>query len=321
MLKFGLISKWHVHASGYANQLKNDPRTTIAAVWDEDPERGAAWAAELGAPFIADYAAFLASDIDAVACDSPTMMHKQLLVAAAKAGKHIFTEKLLAASSEDAEAIAEAVREAGVTFTISLPVKCSPAVLYIKSLIDEGKLGTVTGARFRRSHGGVSNGWLPKYWFDVSASGGGALMDLGAHPVYVLAELLGAPKRVTALMSELYGTGSDENCIALAEFEGGVLATMETAFVTEGVPDLLEVYGTGGAVFMRGGEVWQNIGDGPEEVDDFPPSLDNPLAQFISACLDGTAEPAGLGLADGLVMTRIVEAAYKAEADGCTVVL
>ena len=84
---------------------------------------------------------------------------------------------------------------------------------------------------------------------------------------------------------------------------------------------MLEVYGTGGAVFMRGGEVWQNIGDSPEEADDFPPSPESPLTQFVGCCLDGTAAPAGLGLEDGLVMTRIVEAAYKAEADGCTVAL
>lgn len=321
MLKFGLISKWHVHASGYANQLKNDPRTTIAAVWDEDPERGAAWAAELGAPFIADYAAFLASDIDAVACDSPTMMHKQLLVAAAKAGKHIFTEKLLATTNEDAQAIAEAIKQAGVTFTISLPVKCNPAVLYVKDLIDTGKLGRVTGARFRRSHSGVSNNWLPDYWFDTTATGGGAFMDLGAHPVYIMAGLLGAPQRVTALMSNLYGTSGDENAIALAEFEGGVLATMETAFVTEGVPDLLEVYGTGGAVFMRGEQLCQNLGEGMEEVLILPQAPENPLGQFMQACADGAAEAPGLGLEDALVMTRIVEAAYAAEQSGGTVVL
>jgi predicted dehydrogenase len=144
-------------------------------------------------------------------------------------------------------------------------------------------------------------------------------MDLGAHPVYIMAGLLGAPKRVTAMLTNLYGTSSDENAIALAEFEGGVLATMETAFVTEGVPDLLEVYGTGGAVFMRGGELMQNIGNGPEEVDDLPARLD-PMEQFISACLAGEKEAPGLGLHDALVMTRIMEAAYKADATGNTVV-
>ncbi|MDR2686237.1 MAG: Gfo/Idh/MocA family oxidoreductase [Oscillospiraceae bacterium] len=321
MLNIGLISKWHVHAPGYAKQLKEDPRVRIAAVWDEDPERGAQWARELGAAFIADYGEFLAGDIQAVVCDSPTAMHAELLTGAANAGKHIFTEKLLAPTVKEAEQIAGAVRKNGVTFTISLPCKGDRAVLYVKRLIEEGKLGRVTAARFRRSHNGVD--WLPKYWFDTAQSGGGALMDLGAHPVYVLGGLFGAPKRVTALMAELFGTGSDENTVALAEFEGGILATMETAFVTQGVPDLLEVYGTGGAVYVRGGEVARNIGDGMEAVppEDLPEGMPNPLSRFIQACLDGVAEPEGLGLEDGILMTRITEAAYEADRSGRTVTI
>ncbi|MCL2495253.1 MAG: Gfo/Idh/MocA family oxidoreductase [Oscillospiraceae bacterium] len=320
MLNIGLISKWHVHAGGYAKQLSQDERVTIVSVWDEDPERGKEWAEELGAQFFADYDEFLASDIQAVVCDSPTTWHEKLLTKAAQAGKHVFTEKLLAPTTQEAEQIAQAVREAGVTFTISLPCKGDRSVQYVKQLIQDGKLGQVTGARFRRSHNGVN--WLPKYWFDLAQSGGGALMDLGAHPVYIMGDLFGVPRRVTALMTELFGTGSDENTIAVAEFEGGVLATMETAFVTQGVPDLLEVYGTGGAVYVRAGQVVQNIGDGWEEVDyeDLPEGKPNPLSQFIQACLEGISEPEGLGLEDGILMTRITEAAYKADASGQTVV-
>ena len=96
---------------------------------------------------------------------------------------------------------------------------------------------------------------------------------------------------------------------------------METAFVTQGVPDLLEVYGTAGAVYVRGGEVAQNIGDGMESVppEALPAGQPGPLSQFIQACLDGVAEPAGLGLEDGILMTRITEAAYASDAGGRTV--
>ena len=67
----------------------------ITCVWDEQPERGQAWAQELGVPFVADYGALLArSDVDAVLIDSPTNMHKDLMVRAAQAKKHIFTEKM-----------------------------------------------------------------------------------------------------------------------------------------------------------------------------------------------------------------------------------
>lgn len=323
MLNIGLISKWHVHAEGYANRLREIPQANIAAVWDEDPARGAQWAQQLGVPFYADYSEFLSSDIQAVVCDAPTTMHAELLTQAANAGKHIFTEKLLAPTMAEAEAIAAAVRSNGVAFTISLPAKGNPSVQYIKQLIKNGTLGQVSAARFRRSHSGVSDNWLPAYWFDVSASGGGALMDLGAHPVYVLADFFGVPKRVTAMMTNLCGTSSDENTIALAEFDGGILGTMETAFVTEGVPDLLEVYGTKGAVYMRGNKLVQNIGNGMEDVpaQALPAERPDCLSQFIQCCLQGIAEPEGLGLEDALHMTRITEAAYQAEQTGQCITL
>jgi len=83
MLTFGLISKWHVHAKDYANHILRNSLGRIAAVWDEDPARGAAWAGELGAVFYADYDAFLAAETQAVVCASPTTMHEELLVKAA----------------------------------------------------------------------------------------------------------------------------------------------------------------------------------------------------------------------------------------------
>jgi len=323
MLKIGMVSRWHVHAPGYAEQIANNPDATITAVWDEDPARGKAWAEELGVAFYEGYDEFLASDIDAVLCNSPTTAHFELLGKAARAGKHIFTEKLLETTVEKTQMLADEIKKAGVTFTIALSVKSHAPVLYMKRLIENGTLGQVTGARFRRSHSGVSGGWLPAHWFDVLNTGGGAMMDLGAHPVYMIAELLGAPKRVAALMTNIFGSTSDENAIAVAEFEGGALATMETAFVTDGVPDLLEVYGTKGAVFMRGNAVQQNLGDGMEDVpaEKMPKANDAPLTQFIQACADGVKAPAGLGLDDALVLTKIIVAAYEAEQNGKTMKL
>ncbi|MDR3314807.1 MAG: Gfo/Idh/MocA family oxidoreductase [Oscillospiraceae bacterium] len=324
MLRIGLISFWHVHAPGYAKDLDTWEETEITAVWDELPARGQEWAEKLGVAFEADYDAFLArEDIDAVACGAPTTMHAALLAKAAAAGKHIFTEKLLTPGAVECAALCRAIRASKVTFTISLPCKCSPEALYIKALVESGALGKVTGARFRRSHSGVSDNWLPAYWFDTAMTGGGALMDLGAHPVYILAWLFGAPTRLTALLNNPEGTSSDENAIALAEFPGGILGTMETGFLTNGVPDLLEVYGTEGAVYLRGNELAQNlrsegVGLRPVTQEELPAAKPAPLRQFVEACLAGVDAPAGLGLEDALVMTKMIEASYKANASGVT---
>jgi predicted dehydrogenase len=189
-------------------------------------------------------------------------------------------------------------------------------MIYAKNLVDSGTLGRISGGRMRRSHGGVSDKWLPEYWYDVSQTGGGAMMDLGAHPVYMMTFLFGVPVRLTGLMSNLYGTASDENAVVLAEFPGGVIASCETAFVTYGVPDILEVYGSEGSLFIWGNEIklvtraLAGAGVKIAEPGNLPPNKPSPLMQFINACADGTGTPEYLGLDDALIMTKIIEAAY-----------
>ncbi|MCL2472829.1 MAG: Gfo/Idh/MocA family oxidoreductase [Treponema sp.] len=324
MLNVGVISTWHVHAKGYVHELLESGKVHVAALWDENPGKGKAAAAEWKTDFEADFDKFIArKDFSAVICNSPTSMHPALLSKAAAAGKDIFTEKLLAVTTAEAEKLAGEIRKAGVIFTISLPLLSNPAVLYVKKLVDTGALGRITGARFRRSHSGVSDHWLPDYWFDTSLTGGGAMMDLGAHPVYILSFLFGAPKRLSGLTTRPFGTSSDENAIGLAEFKDGILGTMETAFVTFGVPDLLEVYGTEGSVFMEGGKVRVSTKslDGLSYSDakpkSLPAALPSPIMQFVDACTS-RKNPEYLGLDIAVLMTRIIEGIYHSDKSGTT---
>ena len=83
MIKVAMLSKWHVHASGYAGQLKNNGKAEITCVWDDDAARGEAWAKELGCEFVADLDALLArDDVEAVICDTPTTAHHDVLIKA-----------------------------------------------------------------------------------------------------------------------------------------------------------------------------------------------------------------------------------------------
>ncbi|MCL2318459.1 MAG: Gfo/Idh/MocA family oxidoreductase [Treponema sp.] len=326
MLNVGLISTWHVHAAGYVKQLQDSGKVAIAALWDENPAKGRKAALEWKTEFEEDFDKFIArKDFSAVICDAPTAMHPVLLSKAAAAGKDIFTEKLLAVTGAETEALAEKIRKAGVIFTISLPLRSNPAVLWVKQMVDSGALGRVTGARFRRSHSGVSDHWLPDYWFDTAMTGGGAMMDLGAHPVYVLSFLFGSPKRISGMTTRPFGTSSDENAIGLAEFKDGILATMETAFITFGVPDLLEVYGTEGSVFMQGSDVrvttksLDGLSYNNARPKTLPPARPAPILQFVDACISRSGSPEYLGLDDAVTMTRMIEAVYQSDRKGQTI--
>lgn len=319
MVKVAMLSKWHVHAGGYAGQLKHSGKVDIVAVWDDNTARGEAWAKELGCEFIADLDALLArDDIEAVICDTPTTDHHDILIKAAKAGKHIFTEKALCPTVAECLDVKKAIEEAGVIFTISYPQRGRPCVQFAKKMIEEGAFGKITLVRSRDAHNGVSGNWLPDYWFDKDAAAGGAMMDLGCHPMYLLAHFLGKPKRVTGLFTAPYGKPVDENAVAIAEFADGAIGIAETGFVSVGSPQTIEIYGTEGSMIAHGEDVQFQSKKLAGVVNgfikpDLPNWTESPLMQFINAVEKGTGSPKYLGIDDAIALTELLENAYKGD--------
>ena len=134
MIRLALLSSWHVHARDYVQQASANPATTITAVWDETPERGRAQAHALGVPFYENLPELLAqAEVDGVMVTTPTTMHREVIIAAAQAGKHIFTEKVLAPTLRECTEIAAAVEQAGVVLVVSLPRLSSGSTLAIKA--------------------------------------------------------------------------------------------------------------------------------------------------------------------------------------------
>ena len=116
----------------------------------KSPKEAKKNAKEIGAAFEADLDALLGrNDVDAVVINTPTNMHREVMVAAAKAGKHIFTEKVMALTVRECEEIAQAVREAGVKFCISFPHRTMPHNLFAKKVVDEGLIGDITLLRIQ----------------------------------------------------------------------------------------------------------------------------------------------------------------------------
>ena len=327
MIKVAMLSKWHVHAGGYANQLKNSGKVEITCVWDDDTARGEAWAKELGCDFVADLDALLArDDVEAVVCDTPTTAHHDVLIKAAKAGKHIFTEKALCPTVAECLDVKKAIEDAGVTFVISYPQRGRPCVQYAKKLMDEGAFGKVTMVRTRDAHNGVSGNWLPDYWFEAKDAAGGAMMDLGCHPMYLLAYFLGKPKRVTGMFTNIYGKPVDENAVAIAEFADGALGVAETGFVSVGSPQTLEIYGTEGSLISHGEDCMVTSRHVPGAENGFikpelPAGKTSPLMQFVEALENGTPAPEALNIDAAIALTELLENAYKGDESGTIVTL
>ncbi|MFA6947364.1 MAG: Gfo/Idh/MocA family oxidoreductase [Eubacteriales bacterium] len=319
MLKVAMLSKWHVHAGGYANTIKNSGVAEITCVWDDDIARGEAWAKELGCDFVADLDALLArDDVEAVACDTPTTMHHDVLIKAAKAGKHIFTEKALCPTVAECEEVKAAVVASGKTFVISYPMRGTGIVQFAKRMIEAGEFGKISLIRIRNGHNGVSGGWLPEYWFEKKDAAGGAMMDLGCHPMYTLAYLGGKPKRVTGMFNAPFGSKVDENALATVEFENGALGIGETSFITYATKEMIEIYGSDATLLAVGGDV-QYISKNSEKYvrgwihPTLPENHPIPLVQWLHACAEGKPSPEGLGIDDAIALTELLEKSYIAD--------
>ncbi|MBN1342280.1 MAG: Gfo/Idh/MocA family oxidoreductase [Phycisphaerae bacterium] len=329
MLNVAMLSGWHVHAKGYAGELSRLPDVRITTVWDEQPDRGKAWAEELGAAFEADLARAVArEDVAAVVCDAPTNMHPEVMIAAAEAGKHIFTEKVMALTVRECNQIAAAVRKAGVTFCISFPYRTAPMALFAKRVAEEKLIGDVTLLRVRVAHNGASAGWLPEHFYDPTTCGGGAMMDLGAHPMYLARWILGEPLRVSSTFNA-YTTGHavEDNSVSVIEFAGKAIAIAETSFVSTHSPFQLDLYGTEGTLCVGGPEEKVRIRSNkiassvpgwvtPAEL---PAALPRPIELWARALIDGTETP--FGLDDGVQLTELMEAAYLSHREGRQVML
>ncbi len=324
MVNVALLSKWHVHADDYARQAMNHEQVSVKLVWDEDEQRGKKWAEKLGVPFEAHLTSvFRNEEIDAVIIETPTTQHKEVIIEAAKNKKHIFTEKVLALTVEDCNDIFEAVKENGVNLMVSLPRLTETDYLYAQEALDQGLLGKLTTIRCRLAHNGAvpiaehPNGWLPKHFFNLLECGGGAFIDLGAHPIYLSNRLAGKVKAVTAKFQHTTDREVDDNAVAILEYDSGTLGIIETGFLSTGSPFQLELYGTEGTLLIEDSNIRlksKKLDDVWIEPKKLPDPLPKPFEQWVKQIVSN--ENATLTYGDFLDLTLVNEAAMASNQEG-----
>ncbi|GIO29294.1 MULTISPECIES: Gfo/Idh/MocA family protein [Paenibacillus] len=250
MIKIGKISYWHVHAWDYTKQAGEHPDTEIVAVWDENPQRGREAADKQGVAFYESLDEMLSrDDIEGVIVDAPTRMHREVMLKAAAAGKHIFTEKVLAPTLHEANEILEAVKRHNVKLTVSLPRLNDGYTLAIRDILDQELLGKITLVRVRLSHNGATAGWLPDHFYKPEDTFGGALIDLGCHPMYLTRLFLQQePVEVKAEYGYVTGKEVEDNAVASLSTPSGAIGIVEAGFVNSFSPFCIEIHGTDGTL-------------------------------------------------------------------------
>jgi predicted dehydrogenase len=233
-VRIGLIGAGGIAGAHVAGYLRNPDTVTFAAVADPVRESAEKRAGDTGAAIYADYRDMLAhADIDAVDICLPHHLHKDAIVAAARAGKHILCEKPLCLTPEEAREVSAAVAEAGVTLMCAHNQLFLPAVAKAKALIESGTLGRVYEVRttdsFFNDFDPENMGWRAH----ASTSGGGELIDTGYHPTYLLLHLAGgSPVEVSAMLAthRLTFMEGEDSATVLVRFDNGVIGTIVTSW-------------------------------------------------------------------------------------------
>lgn len=321
----GIAGFWHVHAGDYARDATEHPGTRVVAGWDADPALAAEGTERLGLERAESLDALLARpDVDAITVTTATADHSEVISRAIRAGKHVFTEKLLAPTVAESEALAAQARDAGVALVVSLPRLSQREIVAASSLVESGALGTITYARVRMAHDGWLGGWLPERFADPVAAIGGAFADLGCHPAYLVQRFLGArPSRITAAYGRVTEHAVEDNVVVVAQYEDGALGVAEASFVTMPGAFAFEVRGTRGSLLFGFGRE-ELIGKGGELGDDWAPvalgePAQAPFDLWVEAARGG-ADPTD-NVRAAIELTRFVVAANAAAVNGAAVEL
>jgi len=190
-------------------------------------------------------------EVEMVSITAPNRLHAQIAIDAARAGKHVVCEKPLCLTIEEADAMIDACRKAGVLLLYAEELFFAPKYLKAKQLADEGAFGRVHLVKQGEKHSGPHAEW---FW-DVEQSGGGAVMDLGCHGIAFCWWFLGKPniKSVYSQMTTQVHherTQGDDEAVTIIEFASGAVGMVESSWNRPGgMDDSIEVFGDKGQTY------------------------------------------------------------------------
>ncbi|MFF5493568.1 Gfo/Idh/MocA family protein [Streptomyces aquilus] len=275
---FGWMGR--VHTQAYARLPHHFPqlplRPELVTVADEVPGRAEQAAEQYGfASATRDWREVAADPrVRAVSITAPNFLHREIGVAMAEAGKHIWIEKPVGLTARDAGAVADAVAQAGVQGTVGFNYRNAPAVQAARELIAAGEIGAVTHIRIRLFSDYAAHPEGALTWrYERERGGSGVLGDLASHGVDLARHLLGDIESLTAdtaifvperarptgaTAGHTRATGgepgpveNDDYVNCLLRFSSGARGVLEACRVSVGEQNNygFEIHGTTGAVF------------------------------------------------------------------------
>ncbi|HYJ37853.1 MAG TPA: Gfo/Idh/MocA family oxidoreductase [Chitinophagaceae bacterium] len=264
------------------------------------------------------------NDIDVIYIVLPPSMHKEYVIRAANAGKHVWCEKPMAITEAECKAMIDACNANKKKLAIGYRLQHEPNTQAWRKIVNQKSLGKVTRVNCAAGYfDGRTN-----HWKQNKALGGGVMYDMGVYPIQGVR--MGTGMEPVAIVSaktsttrpEIYKNGLDETAIATLEFPGGILGDIKTSF-GENV-NFIDISAEKGAIKIAPYSSYSGQkGSSPLGEIHFPYQI--PFQQAKQMDDDALSimqnQPMLVPGEEGLRDIRIVEAIYKSAASGQRVML
>lgn len=265
--------------------------------------------------------AIASKDVDAVLIATPTPFHLEYILAAAKAGKHIFCEKPFCRTEAECREAIAAAKKGGVKLFVGHVVRYFHEFEAMKAQLESGKIGAPGFVKISR--GGIFPGG-PKSWFANYAMSGGVTLDCMIHDFDWVRYVFGEPERIYAKALMRGGAQPMDYCQATMRMKSGLIATIIGTWAhPAGFRVQAEICGAGGIIQYDSADapmsaMKRDTGSGPSMIVPGSPVLVSPYQRewedfvgWVTRARDPRVTPE-----DGLIAVRMAEAALKSSETG-----
>jgi UDP-N-acetyl-2-amino-2-deoxyglucuronate dehydrogenase len=335
----GLIGAGNISGT-HARAAAAIPGVEIAAVFAPTREHAERLAQAHGAKAYPTLDALLDHrPMDMVAIGSPSGLHGEHGIAAARRGLHVLIEKPLEITAARADALIDEAARAGVVLAVIFQDRLKPDVVRLKQVIGGGDLGRPILGTARVKWHRSDEYYRESRWRGTKAlDGGGALINQAIHTVDLLLWLFGPVRRVFGrTATSVHAIEAEDIAVAVLEFANGALATVEaTTAAFPGYARRLELTGSEGTAMLDGDQIVSldlrggaaasapaGGGPGTAAVSAASPVVADASAHqrvfedFIAAIRTGTP-PACDGVS-GRMSVAVIEAIYRSSATGAAI--
>lgn len=326
-LRFGIIGCGRMGQRRAKTIVAND-QAELLCVADIENARSLKLASEVGCEHCADpHEIINRPDVDCIVISVPNNLHALLATAALKNKKHVFCEKPLAATPEEAIEMVKASIKNGAFIKTGSPFRYMPNVSKAKELLDSSAIGTPL---FLRGNIGVPGTHLKGLWISApEICGGGVFLDMGSHLLDISRYFLGEVERCQGQVSTMHWSiAPSEDCgMGLFKYDKGKMAFIQASWMEWGGYAYLEIFGDDGYIIIDNREpncqTLLGTKDGIRQTFDYsrlpPQSYTLEMNDFVKSIQQGQ-QPLASGL-DGLRVVQMAHAVYESARHGKEVIL